>query len=195
MLLQLGSLYIPPPGLDDKEYLLSQQSPQWMSTKKSLDTPEWVDRDEIDNFIQQTRLMHTPGPREHVIPLSFEKTPSKTPMTPGFGPTPFYGSAQQQFSNVVSPKVGQYLGENQNGHDLIMNFSDPNANQFVDQGYNNIDFPSTAQPPRNYAQNQKLQQQPQQQQQFQQSAGVRIIPIQVEGARSPQTEQTVVMQR
>lgn len=82
-----------------------------MSSKTgALDTPEWVNRDEVDNFIQQTRLMQTPqaaGPREHVIPISFEKSPSKTPATPGFGPTPFYGVGQQQFNNVVSPKVGK----------------------------------------------------------------------------------------
>lgn len=95
-------------GLDDKEYLLSQQSPSWMSTKQgSVDTPEWVDRDEMDNFIRQTRLMSPSSAREHVVPVSFEKTPNRTPSTPGFGPTPFYGASQQQRSNVVSPKVGE----------------------------------------------------------------------------------------
>lgn len=75
-------------------------------------------------------------------------------------------------------------------------------NQFVNQGYNNIDFsPSTQQQPRAYAQNQQSPQfqpqfQPQQQQMFQQQAGTRIIPIKVDGgARSPQVEQTVVLQR
>lgn len=94
---------------DDKEYLLSQQSPSWMSSKKTMtpETPEWVNRDEVDNFIQQARMMQpqSTAPREHVIPISFEKTPTKTPATPGFGPTPFYGAANQQFSNVVSPKI------------------------------------------------------------------------------------------
>lgn len=67
-------------------------------------------------------------------------------------------------------------------------FLDPNANQFVNQGYNNIDFsPSPNQAPRSYGQPQFQQpagQQPQQQ------AGVRIIPIKVEGATTP-----VIMQR
>lgn len=100
---------------DEKEYLLSQQSPSWMSSSKPSAqeaTPEWVDRDEVDNFIQQTRMMQSPptvGLKEHVIPISFERTPIKTPITPGFGPTPFYGTAQQQFNNVVSPKVGEFL--------------------------------------------------------------------------------------
>lgn len=100
-------------SIDDKQYLLSQQSPPWMSSSKNNanDTPEWVNRDEVDNFIQQARMMQqTPaaaGPREHVVPISFEKSPSKTPATPGFGPTPFYGAMQQQFNNVVSPKVGE----------------------------------------------------------------------------------------
>lgn len=87
------------------------------------------------------------------------------------------------------------------------NISDPNVNQFVNQGYNNIDFsPMSQQSPRAYVQTQKqqppspqFQQQQQQQQQpiqFQQQAGTRIIPIKVEGgARSPQVEQTVVLQR
>lgn len=98
-------------SVDDKQYLLSQASPPWMSSSKnSADTPEWVNRDEVDNFNQQSRGMQTPqsaGPKEHVVPISFEKTPNKTPSTPGFGPTPFYGTAQAQFNNVVSPKVGE----------------------------------------------------------------------------------------
>lgn len=100
---------------DDKQYLLSQQSPPWMSSSKPSTgeiAPEWVDRDEVDSFIQQTRMMQSPptiGQKEHVIPISFERTPTKTPMTPGFGPTPFYGTAQQQFNNVVSPKVGKFV--------------------------------------------------------------------------------------
>lgn len=100
-------------SLDDKQYLLSQQSPPWMSSNRNAtDTPEWVNRDEMDNFIQQTRLMQTPqsaGPSEHVVPMSVERTLNKTPATPGFGPTPFYGSAQAQFNNVVSPKVGELM--------------------------------------------------------------------------------------
>lgn len=112
--MQLGSLYIPPPmSLDDKQYLLSQQSPPWMSSNRNpADTPEWVNRDEIDNFIQQTRNMQTPqsaGPNEHFVQMSVERTPNKTPGTPGFGPTPFYGTAQAQFNNVVSPKVGRFI--------------------------------------------------------------------------------------
>jgi hypothetical protein len=98
-------------SIDDKQYLLSQQSPPWMSSKPNIDTPEWVNRDEVDNFIQQARMMQsTPQaaePREHVVPMSFERSPSKTPATPSFGPTPFYGAGQQQFNNVVSPKVGE----------------------------------------------------------------------------------------
>lgn len=69
-------------------------------------------------------------------------------------------------------------------------FSDPNANQFVNQGYNNIEFPQVVQQSRPATQAPK----PQQQQQCQQPAGTRIIPITVE--RSPQpNEQTVVLQR
>jgi hypothetical protein len=100
-------------SIDDKQYLLSQQSPPWMSSSKPTSArevaPEWVNRDEVDNFIQQARMMQSPiGQKEHVIPISFENTPTKTPATPGFGPTPFYGATQQQFNNVVSPKVGEF---------------------------------------------------------------------------------------
>lgn len=100
-------------SIDDKQYLLSQQSPPWMSSSKPGTqevAPEWVNRDEVDSFIHQARMMQSPptvGQKEHVIPISFERTPTKTPITPGFGPTPFYGAAQQQFNNVVSPKVGE----------------------------------------------------------------------------------------
>lgn len=195
---QLGSLYIPPPmSLDDKQYLLSQQSPPWMSSSKPGTrevAPEWVNRDEVDSFIQQARMMQSPptvGQKERVIPISFEKTPIKTPITPGFGPTPFYGTTQQQFNNVVSPKIGELKTKKLKFTFFIFYkelFVDPNANQFVNQGYNNIEFPQqpTA---KAFTQAQK----PQQQQQ-QQTAGTRIIPIQVE--RSPQpNEQTVVLQR
>jgi len=96
---------------DDKQYLLAQQSPSWMSSKPTSaavgteSTPEWVNRDEIDSFIQQAR-MATGGPREHVIPIAFDKSPSSA----GFGPTPFYGTSNPQFNSVVSPKVGK-LGD------------------------------------------------------------------------------------
>lgn len=92
---------------DDKQYLLSQQSPPWMSSKPVADTPEWVNRDEIDNFIQQTRLMHAQTlPKEHVVPISMEMTP-KTPATPNYGPTPFYGTPQHHINSVIQPKVGK----------------------------------------------------------------------------------------
>lgn len=95
---------------DDKQYLLSQQSPQWMSTKQSsLDTPEWVNRDELDNFIQQTRLMHA-QPKEHVVPIAVEKTPTPTTM-PNYGPTPFYGTPQQHINNFIQPRVGELWGD------------------------------------------------------------------------------------
>lgn len=76
-------------------------------------------------------------------------------------------------------------------------FSDPNVNQFVNQGYNNIDFtPSPNQGSRSTPTPQPQFQQPAGQNQFQQQpAGVRIIPIKVEGAASPQSEPSVVMKR
>lgn len=91
--------------LDDKQYLLSQQSPPWMSTKQnSLDTPEWVNRDELDNFIQQTRMMHA-QPTEHIVPMSVEKTPTSSTI-PNYGPTPFYGTPQQHINSIIQPRVG-----------------------------------------------------------------------------------------
>lgn len=120
---QLGSLYIPPPiSADDanKQNLLSQQSPPWMSSSaKQMDTPEWVNNDNVDNQQRtaQDFVIQTPqsaGPRERVITIALEKSPSKTPATPNFGPQPFYGNNNQQFSNVqpsqiVLPKIGKYF--------------------------------------------------------------------------------------
>lgn len=100
-------------SLDDKQYLLTQQSPPWMSSKQGpMETPEWVNRDEIDNFIQQTRLMHAQNtPKEHVIPIAIEKTPTKTPATPNYGPTPFYGGPTPQhiINTVIQPRVGEFF--------------------------------------------------------------------------------------
>lgn len=81
-------------SFDDKQYLLSQQSPPWMSSKKPVDTPEWVNRDETDHFAQ----METRQPKEHVIPISVEKS--------NISPMPFYGSSQP-FNNVITPKTGK----------------------------------------------------------------------------------------
>lgn len=96
-------------SFDDKQYLLNQQSPPWMSSKKSqLDTPEWVNRDEIDSSFaaQQTRAAASAQqqPREHVIPIAVEKSPVKTPNFAG--PMPFYGTSQP-FNSVISPKTGE----------------------------------------------------------------------------------------
>ncbi|CAH1710803.1 unnamed protein product [Chironomus riparius] len=163
----LGSLYIPPPNIDDKQQLLNQLSPPWMSTKQmSLDTPEWVNRDEVDNLFQQSRNISMPqqlatGPKEHVIPISFEKSPTLASAMPNFGPTPFYGTPQHHINSVITPKV------------------DPNANKFVNQGYNNIDYPQQ-QSARSFIQRP------------QQPAGTRIIPIQVEGTQP--NENTIVIQ-
>ncbi|XP_070505303.1 putative mediator of RNA polymerase II transcription subunit 26 isoform X2 [Chironomus tepperi] len=170
----LGSLYIPPPNIDDKQQLLNQLSPPWMSTKQvTLDTPEWVNRDEVDNLIQQSRNFSMPqqvapptGPKEHVIPISFEKSPTMTSAMPNFGPTPFYGTPQHQINSVITPKV------------------DPNANKFVNQGYNNIDYAPTQQQPAR-----PFNQRPQQT-----AAGTRIIPIQVEGAQTQPNENTIIIQ-
>lgn len=107
--------------------------------------------------------------------------------------------------SIYTTKVLHQDHENQirTNHNLLLKFSeelcnlttfpifpDPNANQFVNQGYNNIEFPQAPQQAsRPYVQTQLPQQQ------AQQSAGTRIIPIQVEGSRSPPNDQTVVMQR
>jgi hypothetical protein len=112
--IQLGSLYIPPPNIDDKQQLLNQLSPPWMSTKQmTLDTPEWVNRDEVDNLFQQSRnfmqqqVAPPTGPKEHVIPISFEKSPTMTSAMPNFGPTPYYGTPQHHINSVITPKVGK----------------------------------------------------------------------------------------
>lgn len=73
--------------------------------------------------------------------------------------------------------------------DIFMNL-DPNANQFVNQGYNDIEFP---QPTPQFTRPSYVQKVQQPQQQQQQPAGTRIIPIQIEGSQSP--NHTVILQR
>lgn len=43
--------------------------------------------------------------KERIIPIQLEATPSptKAPLTPGFGPQPYYNMGQQQYSSVQSP--------------------------------------------------------------------------------------------
>jgi hypothetical protein len=166
-------------SFDDKQYLLSQQSPPWMSSKKTIETPEWVDRDEIDHFAH----METRQPREHVIPINVEKS--------NISPMPFYGSSQP-FNNVITPKTGKKI---QNQHTFFIEFLrviylDPNANQFVNQGYNDIEFP---QPTTQFNRPSYVQPKVQPQQQQQQPAGTRIIPIQIEGSQP--SANVVMLQR
>lgn len=131
-----------------KEALQNQQTPPWMtSTPKQgkSEMPEWAHKDDVDGlneqqklkFIQQQQQLFQQqfyeqmikqqqsimspqmGPKERIIPISFETvlTPMRSPGTPGFGPQPFYGNNQQQFSNVmpvqqpayIAPRVGMYL--------------------------------------------------------------------------------------
>lgn len=69
----------------DKQQLMHQQSPPWMSSNKqqSNPTPEWVNTSQVSN------------PGERRIPIQIERTPTKTPgltpMTPNLCPQPFYG--------------------------------------------------------------------------------------------------------
>lgn len=69
----------------DKQQLLNQQSPPWMSSNKPIatnPTPEWVDKTLNDG--------------ERIIPIQIERTPNKTPVTPSLGPQPFYGANKSQ---------------------------------------------------------------------------------------------------
>jgi hypothetical protein len=68
--------------------------------------------------------------------------------------------------------------------------TDPNANQFVNQGYNDIDF---SQPLTHPSMRPYMQKTQQQQPALPTQQGTRIIPIQVEGLQ-PQSH-TVILQR
>ncbi|XP_055853519.1 trichohyalin isoform X2 [Episyrphus balteatus] len=146
--------------------------------------------------------------KERIIPIQLEQTPTptRTPSAaPGFGPQPFYNSAQQQqYSSVPSPPMNQGTPNNgQNSPNYVIR----SPNQFVDQGYNQYtgvqDHPSRVTSP-------PMQQQQQQQsriiQQTSTSGGIktRIIPIAVESepdgplnpnnARGPISQQPIVIQ-
>jgi hypothetical protein len=144
-------------------------------------TPQWmksIDRSLLQEQQQQQLYQQAMQMKERIIPISFEKasTPVRTPISPGFGPQPYMHNISQyanvQPASVITPKP------------------DPNANQFVNQGYNNISFSES---PRMMPQQQQQQQQPQY------PSGTRIIPIQIEGNnnyqnRTPFGEHTVVIQ-
>lgn len=140
--------------------------------------------------------------KERIIPIQMEQSPVKAPVSaPAFAPPPYY-SPGPQFNNVQSPLT---VGYPHSG------FTTPtamftNPNHFVNQGYNNITYPPTS--PQIYQQHhyqqapstpqqqqqqhahmmhQQQQQRMQQQTPTQQSGGVRIIPIKVEGGEAAAT--------
>ncbi|XP_055914797.1 uncharacterized protein LOC129948013 [Eupeodes corollae] len=142
--------------------------------------------------------------KERIIPIQLEKTPTptRTPSSaPGFGPQPFYNSAQQQqYSSVPSPPMTQ--GSPNNGQNSP-NYVVRSPNQFVDQGYNQYsgvqDHPSRVTSP-------PVQQSSRIIQQTSTAGGVmtRIIPIALESqpdgplnpnnARGPISQQPIVIQ-
>lgn len=89
----MGTLYIPSAGEMDKQQLMHQQSPPWMSSnkQKSNPTPEWVN---------SPQAAASQGERR--IPVQIERTPTKTPgitpMTPNLCPQPFYGANKNPIS-------------------------------------------------------------------------------------------------
>uniref|UniRef100_A0A336MSD8 CSON005970 protein n=1 Tax=Culicoides sonorensis TaxID=179676 RepID=A0A336MSD8_CULSO len=177
---QLGQLYIPTPTEMDKQQLMNQQSPPWMSSNKAQankdPAPEWVNSPQA--ISQQNNNQN-----ERRIPIQFERTPTKTPgltpMTPNLCPTPFYGAGK---SPVSAAAVVNAFEPTFNSPQVYSPSVQYNPNQFVNQGYQNADY---------YQQQQQQQQQPRQVQ-TPQSAGptggvTRIIPIKLEGAQSPVT--------
>jgi hypothetical protein len=78
---------------------------------KSNDRNQMLEQQQ-QQYYQQAMQM---TPRERVIPISFEKatTPVRTPMSPGFGPQPYFQN-MNQFANVqpaaiITPKPGGIL--------------------------------------------------------------------------------------
>ncbi|XP_063699776.1 uncharacterized protein LOC134830281 isoform X2 [Culicoides brevitarsis] len=115
---QLGQLYIPKISEMDRQQLMHQQSPPWMSSSKyqtSGSTPEWVNSNESDRRV----------PIE--VENSSTRTPSLKPMTPNLCPQPFYGSNKKHLDAAT-----------------VINAFEPtftiNNGDLQHQGYQNIDF-------------------------------------------------------
>nr|XP_029724901.1 uncharacterized protein LOC109621263 isoform X3 [Aedes albopictus] len=146
--------------------------------------------------------------QERIIPIQIEQSPIKTPATaPSFAPPPYY-SPGPQYNAVQSPLTVGYPGPHSGFTTPTVMFTNPN--HFVNQGYNNINYPpASPQHPMYQQHHQQYQQQPpsvQQQQQHQQMmhqqrmqqqtptqqpGGVRIIPIKVENNDNGATATTV----
>jgi len=142
----LTSLYIPQPGQEDRQQLLTQLSPPWMSSKSPKpDPPEWAHRDE----------------GERMIPIQIDRSP-RTPVTPNLGPQPFYGVPSPALGGHESPSFG-HVNPSQPQYSPQYN----HPNQYVHQGYQNLDYARPSQP---------FSPTPQ---------GTRVIPIRVEGMASP----------
>lgn len=101
---------------DEDEQLMNQQTPNWMAARQQMQPPDWASKEDANRNNNSGGSSST-GPREHIIPIMLEQTPTKTPSTPGFGPQPFY-NAQQQYQSVQSPTggygsptAGMYIGK------------------------------------------------------------------------------------
>ena len=77
----LASLYIPPAHevfANSKQSLLNQSSPPWMSSKlESKETPEWVNKDEENDVIEDT-----PEILKNVSRIEIEQPIIQSPVTP-----------------------------------------------------------------------------------------------------------------
>lgn len=180
------------PGANRQPQLQQQQQPAMPANRSYPQTPVYAQNQ-----------VYTPQPassqKERIIPIQMEQSPIKAPVSaPAFAPPPYY-SPGPQYNNVQSPLT---VGYPHSG------FTTPtamftNPNHFVNQGYNNITYPPTS--PQIYQQHhyQQAPSTPQQQQHVhmmqqqqrmqpqtptqQQSGGVRIIPIKVEGGEAATT--------
>ncbi|XP_073823044.1 uncharacterized protein isoform X6 [Musca autumnalis] len=126
-----------------------------------------------------TNTVNQSGPRERIIPIQLEQTPTYSPPQPNFNTTPAAYSAGTGTPGYVMRT----------------------PNQFVDQGYNNFGVQNTPQrvmsPPMQQQQPQQQLNAPRMVQQQQQQVGnarTHIVPIAMEGSGGPISKTPIVIQ-
>lgn len=118
--------------------------------------------------------------QERIITIQLEKTPTptKTPMTPGFGGQTFFNNPQSR--SFASPTTGYTSPTN-------------NPNKFVDQGYDDFTTVSNPTSPATNNSRWSTQQSTVSTTQNNYSSSERVIPIQIE-TRGPTSNSPVVLQ-
>ncbi|XP_021700888.1 FK506-binding protein 5 isoform X4 [Aedes aegypti] len=197
------TIELPSPAISQTHYIQLQNpkvTPQPIVQQAPVGTmPTLRSYQQTPVYVQNQEYSPQPATtqKERIIPIQMEQSPIKTPASaPSFAPPPYY-SPGPQYNTVQSPLTVGYPGPHSGFTTPTAMYSNPN--HFVNQGYNNINYPpASPQHPMYQQHHQHYQQQPppmQQQQQHQQMmhqqrmqqqtptqqpGGVRIIPIKVD---------------